>query len=106
MGLEVRRAIRRCRHRVHEAWGYDHIARQAGIEPYEVRLRSLVQPDQMPFDNVAAIDVEGVRRRQKRGEPDGRLIGVGFAIFCEQGAAYWQAGDGRSSPATNLPSRG
>lgn len=34
---------------------------------------------------VAAIDVEGVRMRQKRGEPDGR-IGVGFAIFCEQGA--------------------
>jgi carbon-monoxide dehydrogenase large subunit len=82
----------------------DAIARQAGIEPYEVRLRSLVRPDQMPFDNVvnkhfdsgdypqcmrravAAIDVEGVRRRQKRDEPDGRLIGVGLAIFCEQGA--------------------
>jgi carbon-monoxide dehydrogenase large subunit len=82
----------------------DAIARQAGIEPYEVRLRSLVRPDQMPFDNVvnkhfdsgdypqcmrravAAIDVEGVRRRQKHGEPDGRLIGVGLAIFCEQGA--------------------
>jgi len=82
----------------------DAIARQAGIEPYEARLRSLVRPDQMPFDNVmnkhfdsgdypqcmrravAAIDVESVRRRQKRGEPDGRLIGVGLAIFCEQGA--------------------
>ena len=35
---------------------------------------------------VAAIDLESVRRRQKRGEPDGVLIGVGFAIFCEQGA--------------------
>jgi carbon-monoxide dehydrogenase large subunit len=82
----------------------DAIARQVGIEPYEVRLRNLVRPDQMPFDNVvnkhfdsgdypqcmrravAAIDVEDVRRRQKRGEPDGRLIGVGFSIFCEQGA--------------------
>jgi aerobic carbon-monoxide dehydrogenase large subunit len=82
----------------------DAIARQAGIEPHEVRLRSLVRPDQMPFDNVvnkhfdsgdypqcmrravAAIDIEGVRRRQKRGEPDGRLVGVGLAIFCEQGA--------------------
>ena len=82
----------------------DAIARQVGIEPYEVRLRSLVRSDQMPFDNVvnkhfdsgdypqcmrraiAAIDVDGVRMRQKRGEPDGRLIGVGLAIFCEQGA--------------------
>src|SRR5262249_9247588 len=82
----------------------DAVARRAGIEPYEARLRNLVRPDQMPFDNVvnkhldsgdylqcmrcavAAIDVEGVRGRQKRGEPDGRLIGVGLAIFCEQGA--------------------
>jgi aerobic carbon-monoxide dehydrogenase large subunit len=82
----------------------DAIARQAGIEPHEARLRSLVRPEQMPFDNVvkkhfdsgdypeclrravAAIDVEGARARQQRGEPDGRLIGVGLAIFCEQGA--------------------
>jgi aerobic carbon-monoxide dehydrogenase large subunit len=82
----------------------DAVAREAGIEPYEARLRNLVRPDQMPFDNVvnkhldsgdypqcvrravAAIDVEGVRGRQKRVEPDGRLIGVGLAIFCEQGA--------------------
>jgi aerobic carbon-monoxide dehydrogenase large subunit len=82
----------------------DAVARQAGIEPHEVRLRNLVRPDQMPFDNVvnkhfdsgdypqcvrravAAIDVESVRRRQKRREPDGRLIGVGLSIFCEQGA--------------------
>jgi aerobic carbon-monoxide dehydrogenase large subunit len=82
----------------------DAIAREAGIEPYEARLRSLVRPEQMPFDNVvhkhfdsgdypecvrravAAIDVAGIRARQQRGEPDGRLIGVGLAIFCEQGA--------------------
>ncbi len=82
----------------------DAIAREAGIEPFEARLRNLVQPEQMPFENVvdkhfdsgdypqcmrravAAIDVEGVRARQQRGEPDGRLIGVGLSIFCEQGA--------------------
>jgi carbon-monoxide dehydrogenase large subunit len=82
----------------------DAIARAAVIEPYEVRLRNLVRPDQMPFRNimnkefdggdypeslhraVAAIDLPAVRERQKSGEPDGRLIGVGFSIFCEQGA--------------------
>jgi len=82
----------------------DAVAREAGIEPHEARLRSLVRPEQMPFDNVvgkhfdsgdypeclrravAAIDVEGVRARQRRGERDGRLIGVGVAVFCEQGA--------------------
>ena len=35
---------------------------------------------------VAAIDVAAVRARQRAGEPDGRLIGVGMSIFCEQGA--------------------
>src|SRR5580704_5146869 len=30
----------------------DAIAREVGLEPYEVRLRNLVRPDQMPFDNV------------------------------------------------------
>jgi aerobic carbon-monoxide dehydrogenase large subunit len=82
----------------------DAIAREAGIEPHEVRLKNLVRPEQMPFDNitkkhfdsgdypealrraVAAIGVERVRARQTAGEPDGRLIGVGLAIYCEQAA--------------------
>jgi carbon-monoxide dehydrogenase large subunit len=58
----------------------------------------------MPFDNItnkhfdsgdypqamrralAAIDVAGVRERQRAGEGDGRLIGVGLSIYCEQAA--------------------
>jgi aerobic carbon-monoxide dehydrogenase large subunit len=82
----------------------DAVAREAGIEPYEVRKKNLVRPDQMPFDNitkkhfdsgdypeslrraVAAIDVAAVRERQKRGEPDGRFVGVGLATYCEQAA--------------------
>jgi carbon-monoxide dehydrogenase large subunit len=82
----------------------DAIAREAGLEPHEVRLKNLVRPEQMPFDNitnkhfdsgdypeclrraVAAIDLGAVRARQRAGEADGRLIGVGFAIFCEQSA--------------------
>src|SRR5262249_55240160 len=80
------------------------LARPPGIEPYEARLRILVRPEQMPFDNVtkkqfdggdypqsmrravAAVGLSAVRERQRRGEPDGRLLGVGFSIFCEQGA--------------------
>ncbi len=82
----------------------DAVAREAGIEPHEVRRKNLVRPEQMPFDNitkkhfdsgdypeslrraVAAIDLAGVRARQKRGEADGRRIGVGLAIYCEQAA--------------------
>lgn len=82
----------------------DAIAREAGLEPYEVKLRNLVRPEQMPFDNVLKkhfdsgdypeclrravqeIGVERIRERQRGREPDGRVIGVGLAIFCEQGA--------------------
>ena len=82
----------------------DAIARGLGMDPVALRLKNLVGPERMPFDNVtgkhfdsgdypeclrraaAAIDLPAVRERQRRGEPDGRRIGVGFAIFCEQAA--------------------
>ena len=82
----------------------DAIAREAGIEPHEVRMKNLIRPEQMPFDNItnkhfdsgdypqsleralAAVDIAAIRARQQRGEPDGRLIGVGLAIYCEQAA--------------------
>jgi carbon-monoxide dehydrogenase large subunit len=82
----------------------DAIARLVGREPWDVRMDNLVKPEQMPYDTVtrkhldsgdypealrrciAAIDPEGVRARQKTPEPDGRLIGVGFATFYEQTA--------------------
>lgn len=82
----------------------DLVAAEAGLEPGEVRLRNLVQPAQMPFDNItkkhfdsgdypeavrralASIGIEAVRARQRRGEPDGRRIGGGLAIYCEQAA--------------------
>jgi carbon-monoxide dehydrogenase large subunit len=82
----------------------DAVAREAGVEPHEVRRKNLVRPEQMPFDNitnkhfdsgdypeslrraVAAIDVAGVRERQKRGDGDACLVGVGLATYCEQAA--------------------
>ena len=82
----------------------DVIAHEAGLEPYEARLRNMVRPEQMPFDNVLgkhfdsgdhpeclrraveAIRLPEVRERQKRPEGDGRKIGVGLSFFVEQGA--------------------
>ena len=90
----------------------DAIAHRIGREPYQVRLANLVRPEQMPYDNVTdkhfdsgdypqllrmavdAIDVPAVRARQKRGEPDGRLIGVGISVFSEQTAHGFTA-DGK-----------
>jgi carbon-monoxide dehydrogenase large subunit len=80
----------------------DALAREIGIEANALRLASLVRPEQMPFDNIAkrhfdsgdypealrraidAIGFEAVRERQQRPEADGRLIGVGFAMYAEQ----------------------
>ena len=80
----------------------DALAREVGIEPTELRFKSLVQPEQMPFDNIAkrhfdsgdypealrqaveAIGLEKIRERQTRGEPDGRRIGIGFGMYAEQ----------------------
>ena len=80
----------------------DALARELGIEPNDLRFKSLVRPEQMPFDNIAkrhfdsgdypealrraieAIGFDKVRERQKRGEADGRRIGIGFAMYSEQ----------------------
>ena len=82
------------------------------VKPCDVRLANLVRPEQMPYDNVTdkhfdsgdypgllrmardAIGLADVRARQKRGEADGRLIGVGFAIFSEQ-TAHGTTADGK-----------
>ena len=82
----------------------DALARAAGKEPYEIRLANLVQPHEMPYDNITkkhfdsgdypqavqravdALDVPKWRARQKQGEADGRRIGVGIAVYCEQAA--------------------
>jgi len=81
----------------------DAIARAVGREPYEVRLENLVPPEAMPFDNitgkhfdsgdypecvrraVAAVGLGAIRERQAK-EDGNRRTGIGFAIFCEQGA--------------------
>ena len=82
----------------------DSLARKIGMDPVEFRLRNLVRPEQMPFTNItkklfdsgdypealkraaAAINNDSIRARQKAGEPDGRRLGLGYSIYCEQGA--------------------
>ena len=82
----------------------DEIARAVGREPHEVRRENMVTPELMPYRTVTnlvfdngdyvrsvemaeeLIDFGGVRRRQREGESDGRLIGVGFASYTEQTA--------------------
>jgi aerobic carbon-monoxide dehydrogenase large subunit len=80
----------------------DALARKVGVEANDLRIKSLVGPAQMPFDNIAkrhfdsgdypealrraieAIGFDQVRERQRRGEADGRRIGIGFGMYAEQ----------------------
>jgi carbon-monoxide dehydrogenase large subunit len=82
----------------------DALARELKLAPDDIRRKNLVRPEQMPFVNitnkifdsgnyiecldraVATIDLPAIRARQAAGEADGRKIGVGLAIYCEQGA--------------------
>ena len=82
----------------------DALAAELGLAPEVVRLKNLVRPSQMPFDNITnkhfdsgdypqalhraldAIRADAVRARQKAGEDDGRRIGLGLSIYCEQAA--------------------
>ena len=82
----------------------DEIARAVEREPHEVRLENMVASEDMPYRSVTnllydngdyaesvrlaaeLIDFTSIRARQAEGEPDGRLIGVGFASYTEQTA--------------------
>jgi aerobic carbon-monoxide dehydrogenase large subunit len=82
----------------------DAIARAVGREPVDVRAENLVPASAMPYNNVTnkhydsgdyeaslrsaqtMIGLDAVRKRQQAGEPDGTLLGVGFATYTEQSA--------------------
>src|SRR6516225_308367 len=49
----------------------DAIARAVGLEPYEVRLKNLVRPEQMPFENVVKKEFDGGDYRLPAGRGGG-----------------------------------
>jgi carbon-monoxide dehydrogenase large subunit len=90
----------------------DEVARAVGRDPAEVRIENMIPPEQMPYASIGGmrydngdypasvrlcadlLNLAAIRDRQKRGEADGRLIGIGFASFTEQtahGAAEFAA---------------
>ncbi len=82
----------------------DEVARAAGRDPAEVRIENMIPASEMPYTSVTdmrydtgdypasvrlcaeLLNQPQVRERQRRGEPDGRLVGIGFASFTEQTA--------------------
>jgi carbon-monoxide dehydrogenase large subunit len=82
----------------------DAVARAVGRDAWDVRRENLVARAAMPFRNATgkvydsgdyarsldmaleAIGADAVRARQAKGEPDGRLIGIGTANYIEMTA--------------------
>jgi carbon-monoxide dehydrogenase large subunit len=82
----------------------DEVARAVGRDPVAVRIDNMIRPEQMPYASVTGmrydngdypqsvrlcadlLNLAAIRERQRQGEPDGRLVGVGFASFTEQTA--------------------
>ena len=82
----------------------DIIAREVGRDPIDIRLDNMIQASELPYVNIVGkhydngdypqglrraaelMNVEAVRERQRQGETDGRLIGLGFASYVAQTA--------------------
>lgn len=97
----------------------DEVAHEIGREPAELRKLNMVASDELPYRTAGgllldtgdyhdslktAVDIIGldaIRERQRKGEPDGRVIGVGFAFYSEQsghGQAEWTKRKSRVVP--------
>ncbi len=79
----------------------DLLGRKLRLDPAEIRLRNLIQPDQFPYttptgglydsgDYPAGLqkalemaDYKGLRREQERARSAGRLMGIGLAVAVE-----------------------
>ncbi len=68
-----------------EAMPYDNVTRKH-FDSGDYRKSLLIARDKIGFD--------AVRKRQAAGEPDGRLIGIGFATYCDSR---------RTAPACSRP---
>ena len=79
----------------------ERIARHLGMDPAEVKLRNLIQPEDMPYRSVTGmnydsgdypaafkqalelIDYHGWRKRQQEERAKGRLLGIGVSCYVE-----------------------
>jgi carbon-monoxide dehydrogenase large subunit len=82
----------------------DEVAHTLGLDPFEVRRRNLVQPDQFPYTSVTglvydsgsfveSLDLvlkddryEEMRKLKEQALLEGRYLGIGFACYTEQTA--------------------
>ncbi len=96
----------------------DLVARELKIDPVELRLRNLIPPDRFPYRTplgyvydsgdyaralqraCALVDYGRRRAEQSRLRAEGRLLGVGVAVYVERaGALLWESASVGVTPA-------
>jgi len=95
----------------------DLVAREAGLDPAEVRRRNFIPPSELPYKTLTGAtydsgeyakpldealrlsDYRGLRQRQAEARREGRLVGVGVASYVEIcGFGPWELGTVRMNP--------
>ncbi len=81
----------------------DLVAREAGLDPVEVRRRNFIPPEDFPYDPgilaglsydtgeygkaldraLELVDYEGFRAEQEQARREGRYLGIGFSTYVE-----------------------
>jgi carbon-monoxide dehydrogenase large subunit len=79
----------------------DHVAREVGLDPLELRRRNVIQPDELPYTTstgavldaitpsetleraASMIDYEAFRKEQTVARAEGRYVGIGLSMVVE-----------------------
>jgi len=98
----------------------DQAAAELGIDPYEIRRRNLIRPDQLPYSThtgfvydsgdfpraldecMSRSDVQGYPARKADSESRGLLRGRGIGMFIEQGGIFNDQMTIRFSPSGHV----
>src|SRR5215472_7343434 len=82
----------------------DHVARDLGIDPLELRRRNVIHGEDLPYSTAsgmvydivtpsetleqaaAMLDYDAFRAEQRRALEDGRHLGVGVSVYIEPSA--------------------
>lgn len=95
----------------------DTIARELSLDPVDVRRRNFIPPDAFPYmsatgieydsgnyeraleEALRRIDYDQVRADQATARAEGRLVGLGLAVYCELAGPGWDSGAARVQPS-------
>ena len=88
----------------------DHVAREIGLDPVEIRRRNLIRSDDLPYQTptgmtydvvtpaecfesaLEILDVDRFRREQQAARDQGRLLGMGVSVYIEPSSMKFSIG--------------